>query len=507
MLQDNRRTFHPCQEFDTEDCFDDEAMQLVLEELCKLINKNPRGTATLEEWMNIIESSEESSQMLMMTKELKDAIEPFRTKDKDLELTPTDFLNLLKLIETRNTDTYSADGHMDNATPPAQFPLPESSTSATMLASRQRSSDLLSHYVTRPRLTTSRRSEQIDDRDENSNISANLDDYSASEGHPSYENTNYNISHLIQYQQQQRVAESRAEEQHRQVQELRRQLHESHSRYDDITKDYNDRVVRLEQRLEAMKQEIISQKHAMSQQQNTEQYLQKQIATLEHQMKQIESEKSKLTRACDDLKYDSTVKDDDMFKLREALSEKQEQLRRVETELIHTQEEMKRRTLEHKELLYLHRQLEEELEGSHNLQKEYDELQNENENLKNIVDRLKFDLDEARTHSTAEGKKAVIKTLQAELSTEDNYMEGEDEYDEVGERLFLESKIQEALLATRQLKETEQERDDYKLKAVSALKELDEVRKHYLKSKDELKRDNRMLQQTIERLKAQAEKE
>ncbi|KAF7728731.1 hypothetical protein EC973_005568 [Apophysomyces ossiformis] len=582
MLQDDHSNTYPIHDHETEDYPDEEAMQQAMDEWLETYGMESRGTVTFQQWLEVINHYEDYYGTVVLTQPDRAALEPYFADNYNLEMSPKNFVDLIKAIRESRQKNFPVDDHRDNDTFPSQSVSPEPSTSATAFAVRQRSSNMLSYGPSRPRPLVRRRFGQDNEEDHDS---VNTNDHSASEDHPSipdnYDSSlrdegidqisspqvgdrlsynprgmvadqafhrksnylshdivesheqdtldddqrsaEYDTTHVSQYKRQLQEAESDKAKLRRQVLDLQRQLRETTANYENMAIQQQNSMSRLQDQLNSMKQDMATQKSDISQYRAMEEDLQEQIADLHQQIRSYESDKLKQTQNYDKLREESAKKDEELSKLRKTITQKQEQLRSAEANFARATEEMNGLMQENKELRLLQRQMEDELENMHNIQKDCEDLQNENETLKSLIDRLKFDLDESRSRATTEQKGGKAKTLHLELSGGEQASEDGEEYDEIGEELLLEAKIKEALMVTEKLKDTEQERDDYKLKATSALRELDEcktsidlsgyvtyelliVQRQYLKSKEKLQRDNHVLQETIERLKKQFDK-
>ncbi|KAI9026460.1 hypothetical protein CLU79DRAFT_833359 [Phycomyces nitens] len=499
------------------------------------------GTATLAEWMHFITTQEKENNLIVLTNEQKIAIQPFCNANPELEMEPKDLGNLLRVINKRHNDaidTRSADPSAERHSPP---PLPVSSTSATPFAARQRSSNLLKNGPRRPRMTalnhrrtdydTDRHLDELSDDEDNgseSHPSVSPESFNASSSlpkdvavypnysspaaihrsEPSYihlEQDDWGLDSAVrQYphtnltrtmqrdltpsmvngpENENRMSRLYLADCERENKDLKRRLQEKGKELEEVTKDCDDRITQLQNDFDNARQEMSIYKANILESKKLEQYHLDQIATLESRNSHYMGTQSSQKQLVQQTKSQLDEKSAELAKTKNELTEIQEQLVRLETKWKNGQEEIRARIQEREELLEIQNRLENSLEEEGLLQNKYDEVQSANQMLKEIIDRLKFDLDEARNNgrnSCSPGH-----TLKSEIGGETHFNDSSHDCDHEN------SAALDEIMGTEWLATVEQERNECKM-------ELDAVRTEFVKAE----RENLDLKQKLAILEA-----
>ncbi|OAD79868.1 hypothetical protein PHYBLDRAFT_184959 [Phycomyces blakesleeanus NRRL 1555(-)] len=502
------------------------------------------GTATLAEWMHFITTQEKENNLVVLTDEQKIAIQPFCNANPELEMEPKDLGNLLRVINRRHNDaidTRSADPSADRHSPP---PLPVSSTSATPFASRQRSSNLLKNGPRRLRMTSLNHRRTDYDADRHLDELSDDDDDNGSESHPSVSPGSFNASSSLpkdmavypnysspaaihrgepsyirldqddwgldsaarQYphtnltrtmqrdltpsmingpENENRMSRLYLADCERENKDLKRRLQEKVRELEEVTRDCDDRITQLQSDFDNVRQEMAIYKASILESKKLEQYHLDQIATLENKNSHYLTTQSSQKQLVQQTKSQLDEKCSELAKTKNELVEIQEQLMRLETKWKNGQEEIRARIQEREELLEIQNRLENSLEEEGLLQNKYDEVQSANQMLKEIIDRLKFDLDEARNNGRNTCSPTHVRTLKSEMGGESHFNDSSHDNDHET------SAALDEIMDTEWLATVEQERNKCKM-------ELDAVRTEFVKTE----RENHDLKQKLAVLEA-----
>ncbi|CAO3635543.1 unnamed protein product [Cunninghamella echinulata] len=263
-----------------------------------------------------------------------------------------------------------------------------------------------------------------------------------------------------------------------------------------MTRDNEDRILVLQDRVDEMTEQLNKQKRELTEYRTKEVNSLDQISMLETHIAKIERSETDQKQVYLSIKNLFDEKCGETQKLQELLKQKELDLQKTEAFLSSFRHEFMQLTDERDRLRSLQQDLERELASSQLTHTQLAEQRSENERLKQVIDTLKCDLDQAR-HEQLSGNQSMntsnlIKSLEAEL--EDQLQIKEDEDTKALE------KIKQMQQTEERLKSAESEKDYYKCRATEAIKDLDRVKDELSHLKKVLESENRLLVTELEDL-------
>ncbi|CEI94314.1 hypothetical protein RMCBS344292_08526 [Rhizopus microsporus] len=438
-------------------------LKVQLKKLVEQYDKTGKGVIFTRDLITLIGRFEESNDILLLTDEQKKAILPYTSSNPDLEMTPDDILNLLKIVCTCPQVSISAPTSsrvLLDSRPRLSPPL---SSNKSMPWKKRRASfannNRLEHEELRS-LIQFKHDEEEEEEVNNSN-STNNDN--------SNDNTNeINVIPTDDESDSQHSTQDLARYYQRSL-ALTNRLRSSEKSLASMARDNEDRIVQLQNRVEDMHQEVVKQRKEIQEYKGKEQKSLEQISALESHISQIQRSETDQKQVYMSIKLLFDEKCRETQQLQELLKQKEADLEKTESLLCNFQQEVQNLSKERKRLIELQNDLEQELEVSVKAHQQLAEQKSENEKLKEIIDTLKTDLDEALLLSSESElnfvmdrrqSNASVKTLDAELD---------------------------------QLKTVQDEKDFYKSIATEAKDGLDRVQNELEYLKKELSDENRSL--------------
>ncbi|KAI9012675.1 hypothetical protein CLU79DRAFT_769621 [Phycomyces nitens] len=434
---------------------------------------NHQGAIMTKDLIALIDDYELENDVMLLTDEQKRAIEPYCLNNPELEMNPEDILNLIKLIFPP-----SPVASISAPTRKSSYPrlLPRKSQEA--LSSRPRTSPPLKHPIINPWKRRASVGLTIAVHEEVPEPEMEIE--SQKEQHSlvpveEAEDQSIQVVHEIEKAGQD---ESEEDEKsfagyYRRSIELTRRLKSSERSLASMTRDNEDRIVLLQNRVDDMNQEVIKQKREILEYKGKEKNSLDQISTLESHIANIQRSETDQKQVHLSIKRLFDEKCQETHKLQEMLRQKELDLQKTEQFLCNFQHEFDQLNKERNRLMGLQNNLEQELSTSHQTHMQLAEQRSENERLKEIIDSLKDDLDEARNRQGDSGSNgshsppmsdsettSLLKTLEAEL-------EG---------RLHMNDNVEQATFTEERLRSIEGEKDYYKSRANEAVVDLEKAK-------------------------------
>ncbi|KAL0088964.1 hypothetical protein J3Q64DRAFT_1732550 [Phycomyces blakesleeanus] len=465
---------------------------------------NHQGAILTKNLLVLIDDYELENDVMLLTDEQKRAIEPYCLNNPDLEMNPDDILNLIKLIFPP-----SPVASISAPTRKSSYPrlLPRKSQEA--LSSRPRTSPPLKHPIINPwkrrasvGLTIAVHQEVPEPEME---IEGPKEQNSLVPVQES-EDQSIEVVHDTDKIQEEEEEEEEEEETivtpqksfagyYRRSIELTRRLKSSERSLASMTRDNEDRIVLLQNRVDDMNQEVIKQKREILEYKGKEKNSLEQICTLESHIANIQRSETDQKQVHLSIKRLFDEKCQETHKLQEMLRQKELDLEKTEQFLSNFQHEFDQLNKERNRLMGLQNNLEQELSTSHQTHMQLAEQRSENERLKEIIDSLKDDLDEARNnrqgdssnsnstigshspHMSDSETTSLLKTLEAEL-------EG---------RLHMNENVEQVTFTEERLRSIEGEKDYYKTRANEAVVDLEKAKEELSQLKKALDYESQSL--------------
>ncbi|CEP15351.1 hypothetical protein [Parasitella parasitica] len=328
-----------------------------------LFSSSPRAnfeTAPAEEWLQFLEKFNQQQNFFILSEQQKKALRPYCVQNPDLEMTPDEFIMLLSVI--RNDPSKEEQSSRTATSTPA---------SRNLFSSRS------------PKLISGKSATgYYDDR--------------ASTNHP-----DDSINHMSDLAKESDYIEennNNIQDMSLQIKKLRneknaatRKLQEYESTIVRNRKEHLERISQLQTRLEKMQIEAEQQKKLLSDQKNKEREKLERIAELNSQREEIEKLYAiSLKRQQENSELVDTLREE-LRILRETHSTT---LSKLDATQAHAKEMAQAHEKEKADFQFkFDQEKRQTMEARHALQKQ----QNENVKLMEIIDRQKFDLDEARS--------------------------------------------------------------------------------------------------------------
>ncbi|CAO3640678.1 unnamed protein product [Cunninghamella blakesleeana] len=263
-----------------------------------------------------------------------------------------------------------------------------------------------------------------------------------------------------------------------------------------MTRDNEDRILVLQDSVDEMTEQLNKQKREIMEYKSKEVNSLEQISMLESHIAKIERSETDQKQVYLSIKTLFDEKCGETQKLQELLKQKELDLQKTEAFLSNFRHEFMQLTDEKDRLRSLQQNLERELASSQLTHTQLAEQRSENERLKEVIDILKCDLDQAR-HEQISGNYSVntsnlIKSLEAELEGQLQTKEDED--------IKALEKIKQMQQTEERLKSAESEKDYYKTRATEAIQDLDRVKDELSHLKKVLESENQLLVTELEGL-------
>ncbi|KAG2174301.1 hypothetical protein INT43_004324, partial [Umbelopsis isabellina] len=448
-----------------------------------------QGTILTRDLLALIDQYEKENQVTLLTQEQTTAIEPFTLSNPDLDMSPEDIINLVKLVSPDNQDT----PHTTNIPSPSIRP---------------RTSAPLRHVKPPIHKHTTSRSTSVD---ESLNIDTKPWNYFAS-SIPSPTDDTMSLSALSSSDLEQEMMDDAAVEQmslyYQKTLQLTKRLKESERSLANMAYENESRITHLQSFVDEMNANINNQKKEIIEYKGKEKNSLEQIIALEAHIAQIQSSESDHKQVYTSLRQLIAEKSEETQKLQNALRSKEVLLEKTEETFSNMNKEFRQLMLERDRLVEMQYQLEQELVMSQSAHMKLEEQRCENERLKQVIDDLSYDLDEARNnrHRRTFSKPDVtenINDLQTELTRHYNtqptpFAGDNDEFLE-----FLKEQ-QEQQDATERLRTMENEKDYYKAQANDAMQDLDKAKSELDDLRKALQRENKYLVTELADLQSKA---
>ncbi|GAA5809331.1 hypothetical protein MFLAVUS_002739 [Mucor flavus] len=346
----------------------DEQVELYIHAFFKVSPRRDNCTAPAYEWLQFLDLYNEREGHYVLNNQEMDVIRPYCEANSEVELTPDDFIRLLHLV--RHNKLEPEPTHTTNGTATAAHSKP-------LFDSRPRSSRLLSrkkdYYSASGRASLNHPS--ITDDSSVKSVYSNDDAFI-----PPHSYTNYDSELVDTLKKSNMVATKQAKD--------------YESKMLTMSIEHSERIALLQTRLEYMNIEAEQQKTLVMQQKHKERERLDKIgelqAIVDESEAQIITNSKKLQKKNEELDNIRTK----LSSVHETLQISDTKVRHIESELYQAKERI--RVLEH-EKSDLQAHLEQEKVVSSDGRSELEEQQNENTKLLELIDRQKFDLDEARS--------------------------------------------------------------------------------------------------------------
>ncbi|KAI9471830.1 MAG: hypothetical protein EXX96DRAFT_581852 [Benjaminiella poitrasii] len=466
-------------------------LKVQLKRLVDQHDKSLRGVIYTKDLLSLIDKYEASKHVVLLTKSQKKAILPYTLKDPDLEMTPDDILNLLKIVCP---------------------PLPVSSISAPTAANRKTiQQPVKPDHIARPRTSIPLKSHKSTPwKRRLSTTIATIDEGNNDHVNPS---TSHYIEDLFQNKENEEVEIGERNEQYssqdlaqyyRRSLKLTQRLKSSERSLATMAQDNEDRIVQLQNKVDDMNLEVVRQRKEILEYKGKEKNSLEQIIALEIHIANVQRSETDQKQVYLSIKALFDEKCQEAQKLQDLLRQKEFDLEKTEDLLNNFQNEVQLLKDERHKLIDLQNNLELELETSAKAHKELAEQKSENEKLKEIIDSLKTDLnvalqqnnnnnlnddlvvfEEQRTLKRQTSSLSILSMeSHASLKTLDNELLDRDDDD--------------------RLKSVENEKEYYKHRADETKKDLDRVKSELDYLQKALKSENRLLVNELSELKSKA---
>ncbi|KAI7901039.1 uncharacterized protein BX663DRAFT_516112 [Cokeromyces recurvatus] len=443
------------------------SIALLKVQLTRLIDQhNNRGVIYTKDLLSLIDKYELSKDVVLLTKQQKRAILPYTLKDPDLEMTPDDILNLLKIVCP---------------------PLPISSLSEPTTATYQRKfEETIKTIDSRPRTSIPLKSNKSTPwkrrlsaivttiHEEEEHILSPLNN--SIEDHSQTKEEQYSSQDLAQY--------------YRRSLKLTQRLKCSERSLASIARDNEDRIIELQNKVDDMNLEVVKQRKEILEYKGKERNSLEQISALESHIANIQRSETDKKQVYLSIKTLFDEKCQEAQKLQDSLKQKEVCLEKSEDLLNNLQNEVQLLKNERHRLVDLQNTLELELETSAKAHKELAEQKSENEKLKEIIDSLKTDLNVALLHQHDTSHDVSFeeqKTLKRQLS-----LESHASFKTLDNELLLDKDENEASV------------EYYKHRADETNKDLDRVKNEFNYLQKALKSENDSLINELNELKTKA---
>ncbi|KAG1461296.1 hypothetical protein G6F46_004106 [Rhizopus delemar] len=413
-------------------------LKVQLKQLVEQYDTTGKGFIFTRDLLTLIDRFEVNKDVVLLSDSQKKAILPYTMSNPDLEMTPDDILNLLKLV---------------CASPQISISAPTTGSSQVIVESRTRSSGSLKinkstpwkrrssiynnlHKEQQELKGTKRASNQKDEIIMNNSTTTTT---TTATTHDDNNNKNRNNNEEDNTDDDDQYSTQDLARYYRRSLALTQRLKSSEKSLASIARDNEDRIVQLQNRVEDMNLEVLKQRKEIQEYKGKEKKSLEQISALELHISQIHRSETDQKQVYMSIKLLFDEKCREAQELQELLKQKEADLEKTESLLNNFQQEVQLLSTERKRLIELQNDLELELEISANAHQQLAEQRSENEKLKEIIDTLKTDLDEALLLSNdnefmikeieRRQSNASIKTLEIELDQEEKLKTVQDEKD------------------------------------------------------------------------------
>ncbi|CAO3625646.1 unnamed protein product [Mucor fragilis] len=319
------------------------------------------GTAPTFEWLQFLEMFNEQQNHYILTEQQKKAIKPYCIQNPDLEMTPEEFVKLLAIIRHEAT--------VEERRPRANSSTP---SARRLFDSRPRSSRLISSKSA----TT-----YYDDRASTNHPDDNLNHMSDRTRESDFNDENNNNDHDMSLVKRLRKEKSIAA----------RQARGYESRIEHLNKEHSERIMQVQTRLENMQIEAEQQKQLLADQKLKEKDKIEKIVELKSQNAEYEKLHALAVKKLQKKTEELELLKEELHSLQETHNMTLSQLESAEIQA----KEMLR--VHEREKADFHMKLDQEKRQTLDARHALEAQQNENVKLMELIDRQKFDLDEARS--------------------------------------------------------------------------------------------------------------
>ncbi|KAI8879340.1 hypothetical protein K501DRAFT_287406 [Backusella circina FSU 941] len=452
-------------------------------QLKKLVDQQG-GVLFTRDLLTLIDQYETYEQVTLLTQDQKRAILPYTLSNPDLEMTPDDILNLLKLVFPPSpVASISAPSRRLSHRPSQELLLlgvrPRTSSPLKLIssASATTSSAITKTWKRRPSVVASFiQAGNSLYPDENEPILTNEQPEITSQNKKPVptETSVSGESGTTPQTTEEQYSNQDLECYYRRSLKLTQRLKSSEQSLASLARDNEDRILHLQDKVDDMTLDMIKQRKEIQEYKNKETSSLEQISALETHISKIQRSETDQKQVYLSIKHLFDEKCVETQKLQELLRQKEGDLQNTEDLLHNFQTEVASLGEERSRLVVMQRNLELELETSAQAHRQLAEQKSENEKLKGIIDNLKVDLVEAlHIGDTSQMElNDPIKELENELANDEN-----------------------------KLKSVQDEKDYYKNRASEAKEDLDRVKNELDYLRRALDSENRSLMNELAALR------
>ncbi|KAI8364361.1 uncharacterized protein BYT42DRAFT_212629 [Radiomyces spectabilis] len=474
-------------------------LKLQFQRLVAQYDVEDKGVIFTKDLLTLIDQYENEHDVVLLTDEQKKAIQPYCHSNPDLEMTADDILNLFRLVfqpspiasisaPTSYQPMTTSENHLPIISETVSVPRKSTSTS------RHRSTP----WKRRPSAVAA----AIQARDDRFQVFRSKNCFAP---FACSADTQISPSHdipkpaSVEAGEEEEDSNQEFAQYYRRSIELTKRLKLSERSLASMTRDNEDRILMLQNRVDDMNQEVIRQKKEILEYKNKEKNSLDQISALESHISHIQRSETDQKQVYISIRTLFDEKCKETQELQDMLREKELHLEKTEDFLRNYHREVAQLTEERNRLMGMQKDLERELESSHHTHMQLAEQRSENERLKEIIDNLKYDLDEARNEQSTLPSEAasLIKTLEAELEGQIQRFYTEEDESKISE--------EEMHKTEEKLKTVETEKDYYKHQAHEALEDLDKARSELNHLKQALDSENQLLVNELAELRLRKE--
>ncbi|CAO3598472.1 unnamed protein product [Absidia cylindrospora] len=451
--------------------------------------KQPQGPPVIatKDLLMVINAYEQEHDVVLLTQNQKKAIHPYTLTTPDLEMTPDDILNLLKLVFAPPSPVASLSAPTSKLSTLPRTSAPLKPTSSNTWKRRLSTASIHTDaIVTATTITTS----ELDQ------------DHGPEPLSPGTTHEATSNQQLISKIDDEAPIDDEFAECYRRSLALTQRLKLSEKSLASMTRDNEDRIVVLQNRVDDMTNEVNKQKRELLEYKTKETNSLEQISMLETHIATIQQSETDQKQVYLSIRNLFDEKCGETQKLQDLLKQKELDLQKAEAFLSSFRHEFMQLTEERNRLESLQHDLERELATSHHTHTQLAEQRSENERLKQVIDTLKCDLDQARHGQLTTGQSntfSLIESLEAELEGQLQLKENED--------AKAMEKIQQMQQTEERLKSAENEKNYYKSRATEAIEDLDRVKDELSHLKKVLDSENRLLVTELEDLQTKSNRE
>ncbi|CAO0798312.1 unnamed protein product [Mucor circinelloides] len=454
--------------------------------------QSERGVIYTKDLLSLIDEYELCEHVVLLTQVQKKAILPYTKSNPDLEMTPDDILNLLKLVcppspvVSLSAPTRHIVEDLITVRPRTSPPLkthkstPWKRRPSAVAASIQDRDDVLDMISS---TTEDGQQEDVDDQNEYHRdlmVSGNPSDEK--------EEDEYSNQDLARY--------------YRRSLKLTQRLKSSEKSLACMARDNEDRIVQLQNKVDDMNMEVAKQRREIQEYKGKEKSSLDQISALETHISNIQRSETDQKQVYLSIKALFDEKCREAQELQDLLRQKECDLEKTEDLLNSFQYEVQLLSQERSRLIGLQNNLELELQTSAQAHKQLEEQKSENEKLKEIIDTLKTDLDEALHLQSSSSAGEVLSDQLADdgiaMDPHHPSIKRQPSIISVSSSINEESHaslktLESEFIDLDQLKSVRDEKDYYKNRATEAKEDLDRVKSELDYLRRALDSENRSL--------------